>query len=76
MVNSRAEPVAVKRGERHRRTIAGFCTWGTVLVSLWLPVILPSYVTHRGWLTVVAVLALAVLLGTAWISQQFSADES
>jgi hypothetical protein len=47
MVNSRAEPVAVKRGERRRRTTAGFCIWGTVLVSLWLPVMLPSYVTDR-----------------------------
>ena len=55
MVNSRAELVAVKRGERRRRTTAGFCIWGTVLVSLWLPVMLPSYVPHRGWLTVVAV---------------------
>jgi hypothetical protein len=47
MVNSRAEPVAVKRGERRHRTTAGFCIWGTVLVSLWLPVMLPSYVTDR-----------------------------
>jgi hypothetical protein len=47
-----------------------------VLISLWLPVMLPSYVTHRGWLTVVAVLALALLLGMAWISHQFAADES
>ena len=76
MVNSRAEPVAVKRGERRRRTTAGFCIWGTVLISLWLPVMLPSYVTHRGWLTVVAVLALALLLGMAWISHQLAADES
>lgn len=36
----------------------------------------PFYVPHRGWLTVVAALALAVLLGTAWISQRVEAGEA
>jgi len=33
--------------EPHRRLAAGFCAWVTVLVSLWLPVMLPPYVTDR-----------------------------
>jgi hypothetical protein len=46
-MNSIAEPVAMKRGQRRRRIIAGFCCWVAVLVSLWLPVMLPPYVTDR-----------------------------
>lgn len=33
--------------ERYRRLVAGFLSWVTVLISLWLPVMLPPYVTDR-----------------------------
>lgn len=33
--------------ERYRRLVAGFLSWVTVLISLWLPVMLPPYLTDR-----------------------------
>lgn len=34
-------------GTSTRRIFAGICTWATVLISMWLPVMLPPFLTDR-----------------------------